>query len=506
MLIRVRLAVVSLCAVSAALVTGCPPIAQLPRRDDANSPPIDDGNAPAKTFHEQVFTEILPTGYQGPASCQVCHANIAQNLLATGHWKWSGTSVHVVGHETETNGKRDLLSSFFPGVASNEARCSQCHPSYDYTDKTFDFTSPASVDCFVCHDTTGTYGKHPTAGGGGGQAALWRDGQLVLASLAELQREVVYNIGKPSRANCGACHFYADGGDNVKHGDLSSDLLHPTRDLDVHMGGLDFACQQCHTQQKHGLAGFSLHSVDEGGEPAKCTRCHGASGMHTTNPPLDSLIEPHLDRVACESCHIPTFARGKPTLTAWYWDTAGRDVDPIPTDALGQPTYDKNLGTLAWAQDVKPEFRWFNGNWRRLIVGVDDTYMVAGTAAEPVIMAEPMGAASDPNAKVHPFKKFVGRQPVDTVNRRLLVPHLFGSAAGPEAFWDKYDWDAALREGAAYTGVSYSGSYGFVDTVTYLRISHQIPPKSKALLCGACHGVPVFWQGLGLEDPLTRGQ
>ena len=39
----------------------------------------------------------------------------------------------------------------------------------------------------------------------------------------------------------------ACGGDNVKHGDLSSALKAPTRELDVHMGvdGLNFACTAC---------------------------------------------------------------------------------------------------------------------------------------------------------------------------------------------------------------------------------------------------------------------
>lgn len=431
--IVVRLAVGGL--LLAAATGGCP----------MTSVPPD--GMPSTPFHQTVFTEILADGYQSPADCRVCHENVMLDLQQTGHWKWRGTSVSIVGHEAETHGKRDLLNGLFIGVPSNEGRCSQCHTSFGWTDATFDFAGLGSVDCFVCHDTTGTYAKHPTSGGGG--ASLLQNGQPVLAGPTDLT-QVVYNVGTPSRRNCGACHFYADGGDNVKHGDMSSDLAAPTRDMDVHMGGHDLACQTCHAEQRHGIAGFSLHSVDEGGESPRCTRCHSATAPHTEYPALDVLLNLHVDRLACELCHIPTFARTKPTVVEWYWDTAGQDVNPIPLDAHGMPTYDKDKGSLVWAIDVQPTPRWFNGEWRRMMIGSADTYATAGTVNDPVILAEPTATAADADAKIYPFKVMYGRQPADTVNKRLIAPHLFGSAAGANPYWSSYNWALALEEGAAY--------------------------------------------------------
>jgi octaheme c-type cytochrome (tetrathionate reductase family) len=477
------------------LLAGC-----LPR--PTPPPPPSDGNEPVIPFHQTVFTEIVPEGYQGPRSCQICHLDIAQNLIGTGHWKWEGTSVNIVGHETETHGARDLLNSFFIGIPSNEGRCAQCHPSYGYVDKQFDFTSTASIDCLVCHDSTGTYQKDPTAGGGGGQAALLVNGALVPASPEQL-KQVVYNVALPTRRNCGACHFAAEGADNVMHGDMSADLLNPSRDLDVHMGGLNFACQQCHSEKNHGIAGFLLHSVTDGGDPPACTRCHGDTNVHSANPPLDELLNPHLSHVACESCHIPLIARNAPTRVAWFWDTAGQDVSPIPTDEFGLPTFDKQLGTFVWAKNVKPEYRWHDGTWQRKIIGVADTYSNAGTEADPVVMAEPAATKDSPGAKVTPFKKMVGRQPADTVNQRLLVPHLFGAPGGANPFWEKFDWGLALADGAAYTGVPFSGTFGFVNTVTFLQVNHEVAPREAALRCNACHGVPEFWAILGVTDPLA---
>jgi len=457
---------------------------------------------PEKTLHEKFLTQIIPAGYQGPATCQVCHSAIARDLLQTAHWKWRGTSVSIVGQETGTHGKRDLLNSFFIGVPANEGRCSQCHPSYGWRDKSFDFSSPANIDCLICHDTTGTYEKHPTDGGGGGAPALKINGQLTVVGPADLQ-SVVYNVGKPTRRNCGFCHFYADGGDNVKQGTLSSALVNPTREMDVHMGGLNFVCQTCHAEHDHGIAGFSLHSVDEGGAQPNCTRCHGSTKVHTRNVVTNDLLNLHLDRVACETCHIPTFARTLPTQTAWYWDEAGDANRVVTTDPYGKPTYDKMKGRLVWAKDVKPTYRWYNGQWKRMIIGVSDTYTNAGTEQDPVVLAEPVATKNDPDAKIYPFKKMIGRQPADTVNRRLIVPHLFGQPGGANPYWSVYDWGLAIQEGAAYSGVPYSGTYGFPNTVMYLRVSHEIAPKERALLCNNCHGVPEFWTAVDLEDPLA---
>ena len=55
--------------------------------------------------------------------------------------------------------------------------------------------------------------------------------------------------------------FYGGGGDNVKHGDLSSALFMPDRKTDVHMDaeGLDFSCVTCHVGEGHEWAGDGYH-------------------------------------------------------------------------------------------------------------------------------------------------------------------------------------------------------------------------------------------------------
>jgi hypothetical protein len=68
---------------------------------------------------------------------------------------------------------------------------------------------------------------------------------------------VAKNVGHTSRKTCGDCHFNGGGGEAVKHADLSRQLLQPERNCDVHMGGYDFQCTECHRTRNHKIAGRS---------------------------------------------------------------------------------------------------------------------------------------------------------------------------------------------------------------------------------------------------------
>ncbi len=430
----------------AALLAGCP-AAQQDHQQDTEAPD-----------HATIFTADKP--YNGTSSCLECHDEHAQEFMQTYHWNWQGPS-NIVGHEDHIHGKTDLINNFCIAIASNEGRCSECHAGYGWKDGTFDFTDATKIDCLVCHDNSGQYGKEQTNAG-------------MPKPTADLQA-AARSVGSPTRANCGACHFYAGGGDNVKHGDLASTLVAPTRAQDVHMGG-GFTCQQCHKTADHRIAGAYLHSVETEGHTA-CTDCHNPAGLHE-----DEIIDSHLDRIACQTCHIPTFSRSMPTVTEWYWKEAGQNINPIPTDEYGKQTYDKKKGRFVWSKDVVPTYMWYNGKTRRYMLDSNDS-----TAAQPVTIAAPDGSIADAGAKIYPFKKMVGNQPGDAVNKVLLVPHLFGTAAGPNPYWGKFNWSAALAEGTAAAGQAYSGSYEWVDTVMYLTINHEIAPKEQALTCFDCH-------------------
>ncbi len=460
-------------------------------------------------LHKGYFTDHP---YEGTESCLDCHGRIAEDVMTTAHFKWEGLASNIEGFETGQHGKNDIINNFCIAVASNEPRCTHCHAGYGYADGTFSFDDPTSVDCLICHDQTGTYKKLPKTAGR-------PDPEFDLTPVAQ---SVAANGGVPTIKNCIFCHANAGGGDNVKHGDLAMSIADTTYEYDVHMGtlesgGLDFECVTCHQVKKdaagnvlsHGIGGMPYHSVDEG-NMQQCDDCHGGPATAHVNAPAStqSLVTGH-DRLACQVCHIPAFARETSTKTEWYWATAGRDDIEVTFDDDGRPSYDKMKGSFVWTKNVRPELRWFNGKYTKFLTGVNDQY-----TSLPAVLAEPVGDYTDPNAKIYPFKKMIGNQPADRNNQTILVPNLFPSASQPNAYWKLYDWNLALAAGALAAGQDYTGEYDFVDTVMYLSVNHEIAPKAEALGagpgtegCGDCHtGDKIDWPALGWTgDPAAGG-
>jgi octaheme c-type cytochrome (tetrathionate reductase family) len=470
---------------------------------------IAGGTSEVQKLHVGYFTENV---YTGTNDCLACHGLIGADMLMRAHFTWEGVATNITGFEAGSHGKNDLLNNFCIAVPSNEGRCTQCHAGYGYADKTFDFNDMTNVDCLVCHDQTGTYAKAPKTAG------LPADG----VDLGAVARSVAENGGVPTIDNCIDCHAKAGGGDNVKHGDISMSLVDTTREFDVHMGtdGANVDCVFCHGVKKdanknavdHGIGGMPYHSVDEG-ELKTCEGCHGDANSRHVGKPVEAVITSH-PRLACQVCHIPTFARNTPTKTEWYWETAG-DMDRVPVidPETDRPDYDKMKGDFVWAKNVRPTLRYFDGKWNRFIIGANDTFTGTPTAESPVVLGEPTADYTNPDAKIYPFKKMVGNQPADSVNNRIIVPHLFGLKGGANPYWVKYDWNLALQDGAAYTEIPYSGEYQFVPTVMYLTVNHEVAPKEQAygytgtISCIDCHARgQIDWTELGwTDDPFGTG-
>jgi octaheme c-type cytochrome (tetrathionate reductase family) len=415
--------------------------------------------------HSKLFALLQPINspLDATLACLSCHTERGKEVMASSHWNWTRTE-YVPGRGIRTIGKKNILNNFCIGVSSNLEGCDSCHAGYGLVDASFNFQDARNIDCLVCHDTTNTYTK---------------TNRGVPSPSVDL-RNVAQHVGRPQRANCGTCHFFGGGGNNVKHGDLEEALFEPSRDLDVHMAsdGANLQCVDCHLAENHRMLGklYSVSSMNR--NRSTCEQCH------TALPHDDDLLNEHTLKVACQTCHIPAYARANATKMTWDWSTAGQLQNGQPIERKnrdGNLLYASIKGTFTWGKNVTPEYIWFNGTAGHYLLG--DSV----PADKPIAINTLYGAYDDPDAKIIPVKIHRARQPYDPVNRILLQPKLYAPAKGEGALWREFDWGRSLDAGMRDMGLPYSGQYRFVRTEMTWPVNHMVAPKEKALACTTCH-------------------
>jgi octaheme c-type cytochrome (tetrathionate reductase family) len=421
--------------------------------------------------HSEFITDPFTSPQEVTQTCLMCHNEAAQQIMKTNHWTWLNEEFSDKNNETVKVGKQNIINNFCIAVPSNYPRCTSCHAGYGWKDADFDFSNEENVDCLVCHDNSGTYKKTPTGAG-------MPDETVDLLKVAQ-------SVGKSTRKNCGVCHFDGGGGTGVKHGDLDDSLYDPDPETDFHMGALGFVCTDCHTTEEHKIMGASHGSMAADQNHIYCTDCHEEEVHESAN------LNKHVESVACETCHIPEFARVIPTKIWWDWSLAGEDR-PDSKDEFGMETYSKIKGEFIWAKNVKPTYKWYNGqaNYYRFGEKIDPS--------KPVLLNELKGNIKDPDSKIAPFKVMRGKQIYDSKNNYLIVPKLFGEGG----YWKTFDWNLASENGMKEIELAYSGEYGFIETEMHWPINHMVAPKEKALKCTNCHGKNgdrLDWEALGYD-------
>lgn len=424
------------------------------------------------TDHTHLMPGPYETGEDVTSACLDCHEDAASQVMGTVHWTWEGDPVQVDGHdELVTIGKKNQINNFCIGIQGNWPKCTTCHAGYGWEDETFfDTATEENVDCLVCHENSGTYGK--------GDSGNPLEGVDLVAA--------AQSVGVPTRENCGSCHFKGGGGNAVKHGDLDESLYWPDRELDVHMGEHDFLCIDCHQTEDHNIKGRSISVSVDNENQAYCTDCH-AQDLHQ-----DDRINSHTDTVACQTCHIGAFAREDATKMEWDWSTAGQDLGDDPH------VYLKIKGSFVYEDNVIPEYHWYNGTADRYILGdvIDPDELVP--------INDPKGSIDDASAKIFPFKVHYANQIFDPVYNILIQPKTVGEGG----YWTDFDWGKAAALGAEYANLPYSGEYDFTETIMYWPTTHMVQPASEALQCTACHGDEgrLDWEALGYPgDPIEWG-
>ncbi len=528
------------------------------------------------TLHATLAQPGLPlagpfaTGYEVTAACLQCHPGAGQEIMASAHWTWAGPTpdlVSIVDLVTPVNpgnvGKVNLVNNFCVGVPSNEKRCDQCHAGYGgdpdasrpqksaraYTLDDSSIPLANRVDCLVCHADPARYTKNPKDFG--------RPNPTV--DLAA----VVQGIVLPTRANCGACHFYAGGGDNVKL--MGSGLKNPAETTDVHMGR-GMTCSDCHASSGHGFAGSGVH-VPTHTARVSCSDCHGSTPHVATVQTYGSWLDHHVAKLACQTCHIPRFSKTQFAKMDWDWSTAGdnktcagtpgtctngvvttkvnEDGVPDATSTTSVTSYDYIKGNFVWKKNIIPAYRWSNGKSSHVRTSDKGDLGTLGTTpddANRLTLGEPAGSPAD--GKIMPFKLMRGRQAmyVDGANGFVINPNVFG----PGSFWGvvqapgydystyKFDagtapgqpsvdklWGKVFAVGAIAAGqvpagtppfAKYDGvnpGYDWRYTKLYMDMNHEVAPKAQDLgaagSCGDCHSatpkIPICEL---YPDPATR--
>ena len=455
--------------------------------------------------------ELQGPFFSGPdvtKACLECHNTAGHQFKKNKHWTWEYKNPKT----GQLLGKKHLVNNFCTNARGNEGMCAQCHAGYNMKDENFDFDNEENMDCLVCHESTGKYYKTPTTQGSPA-CSVMTDGKKPIDWVKTAQ-----SVGMPKRANCGKCHFYGGGGDNVKHGDLSSVLFNPDKKIDVHMDakGLDFSCVTCHVGEAHQWSGsrYEMTVNDKVGvgkpgmprETTSCASCHSAT-PHSSASIIGHKLNSHTSKVACETCHIPTIAKGGvATEVEWDWRTMGKLKDGegfklkeyTQGDGHHRATYKSIKGSFTYGENLKPMYAWFDGSMTYTTIDMKFD------PSKPVEMNGFKGSPNDPNSRIYPFKRMKTTQPYDKGNNTLVYMELWGNT--DSALWGNYDFGKSIKAGMEKFDLPYSGEWGFVETVSYWPINHMVSPKEDALACNECHAKEGRLKGLDIDYMPATGK
>lgn len=390
--------------------------------------------------HEEMIEGPFETRQEITETCLTCHDGIGENVQQSRHWNWKKESKSFFYEKALKYGFRvsansDLNSSLFN------------HISFSSKENAND---PNNINCLICHEQSGKYSS----------------GNISADDLLKIAQ----SVKKPTRKNCGTCHFDKSKGADIRHGDLDKSLINPSREIDVHIGGKNFNCTTCHTYKEHKISGADSKGV-------KCMNCHNEK-THKS-PTLNN----HIKNVACETCHITEFAKEEPTTIFVDWSKSS----------------DKRFIS---SSKVKPVYLWSDGTSKYYKEGEK-----IGNKSIPVLVS-PNGNISDPKSKITPFKVVKGKLPFDEQNQYLIAAKFSGN----DGFIKTGNIQAAAQKGMTEMNLNYSGNVSFIEAEMYVSVNHMVSPKTSALKCTECHGVKgkklLNWTELGYKsDPMrTKGR
>jgi octaheme c-type cytochrome (tetrathionate reductase family) len=420
--------------------------------------------------HSENVSGPFETVKQVTEECLMCHEESGTEVLHSNHWNWLASNLTTSPKSENQDDKNISINNFCIATSDSSNQCTTCHLPFSGQDESFDFNAAENIDCLVCHDQTGMYKRLPFGMG-------LPEVEIDLLAAAQ-------SVGKPTSVNCGTCHFSGSGGVLMRSAAMDKSLINPTEEIDYHLGGLGFGCGDCHETKSHDISGENK---------AVCENCHDAE------PHKKELLNQHSSAIACQTCHIPTYARTESAITFWDWSKAGEEKDSIEND-FAEETYHKSKGELVWGKNIQPEYYWNNSSYDYYELGEKKD------KAKLLDLNKPAGKISDPNSKISPFKVAKVKQPYDLQNKYLIIPRIYGE----DGYTKTNNWVSASEKGMKEVNLEFSGTIDFIETKMYWPINHMVMSVENALKCTNCHGKGgeglMNWKELGYpDDPMKKG-
>lgn len=352
-----------------------------------------------------------------------------------------------------------------------------------------------------------------------------------LTSMALTTEQAARQVHRTTRQSCLSCHAGAAGADGAKRGDLSTHNAASTDNgLDRHMssgvGGSNLTCSNCHNAND--AAGKTLHRVRGRGldlrandMPTRLTcdsaGCHSATPHTSTvasgNTTLATRLNRHAAKVACQTCHIPSYGKGVATELARDWQTP--HVAQLACNGRGGWLPEElKSSTAVPPVPVRPTYQWFDGTSQvyfltepltntptKPLPAAIATALKMTVGAPAYVMGRPNGALNTAAAKIYPMKEHWGKLARSTASNTLIPQSTFeffrtGSFCRAVALgMNPTATEAQIDQLCPVQGSPLPSGAQVVPVHTYQTINHGVEPRANALgaatggtaQCGNCH-------------------
>lgn len=272
-----------------------------------------------------------------------------------GSFSWTGWATLIKTYPNGKDGK----------VIYRSEGCGQCHIGGNYqpaTEKMMSFgdvpeSAKNGIDCLICHSQNYDMNYKYVIKDKNGYR--WNEDRTMKAAMS---------VTRTTSDNCLNCHQHDMGGDVYKNNKASLALGYKNQRIqhagtkrgtpfspedDVHSAaGLN--CTDCHVPEGHkiprGTKGADLIVNDIPGKRVECENCH-SSAPHTGDGMKSVMLNKHVNRIACETCHITQLEPENVVLRDWVNPTWNNEEGIYtPTDIL-------RSGKVGIGYD----YFWFNG-------------------------------------------------------------------------------------------------------------------------------------------------